>query len=152
MGKTRQGLDKREELYAVLATEDREGSGAAVKSKWGKASNVAYPELGCSNRVVDEVREVVVELWVWCSGLRCCDTPVRAQRSNGGGDILVLCPERARGEAGRMRRWRVAWHGFSSLQAGEGDAMALYARLGEPDDNWRLPSVGHDRAPTSEPD
>jgi hypothetical protein len=104
MGKTRQGLDKREELYAVLATEDREGSGAAVKSKWGKASNVAYPELGCSNRVVDEVREVVVELWVWCSGLRCCDTRVRAQRSNGGGGILVLCPERARGEAGRMRR------------------------------------------------
>jgi hypothetical protein len=152
MGKMRQGPNKRKELYAVLAMEDREGSGATVKSKRGKASNAAYPELGCSNRVVNEVREVVAELWVWCSGLRCCDTRARAQRSNGGGGVLVLCSERARGEAGRMRRWRVAWHGFSSLQASEGDAVALYARLGEPGGNWCLPSVGHDRAPTSEPD
>jgi hypothetical protein len=44
----------------------REGGSALVKSKRDKASNVAYPELGCSNGVVDEVRGVVAELWVRC--------------------------------------------------------------------------------------
>jgi hypothetical protein len=62
MGKMRRGLDEREELYAVLAMEDREGGGAPVKSEQGKAGNATYRELGCSNRVVDEVRGVVPEL------------------------------------------------------------------------------------------
>jgi hypothetical protein len=57
----------------VPTTEDREGGGAPVKSERGEVGNVAYPELNCINGVVDEVREVVAELWVWCSGLRCCD-------------------------------------------------------------------------------
>jgi hypothetical protein len=52
-----------EECCAVLATEDREGGGASVNSELGKIGNVAYPKLGCSNGVVDEVREVVAELW-----------------------------------------------------------------------------------------
>jgi hypothetical protein len=52
-----------EECYAVLAMEDREGGSAPVNSERGKIGNVAYPELGCSNGVVDEVHEVVVELW-----------------------------------------------------------------------------------------
>jgi hypothetical protein len=51
-----------EECSAVLAMEDREGGDAPVNSGRGKISNAAYPELGCSNGVVDEVREVVVEL------------------------------------------------------------------------------------------
>jgi hypothetical protein len=54
---------------AVLATEDREGGGALVNSERGKVGNAAYPELGCFTGVVDEVREVVAELWAWCSGL-----------------------------------------------------------------------------------
>jgi hypothetical protein len=58
----------------MLATEDREGGGALVKSEWGEAGNAVYPKLVCSNGVVNEVREVVAELCVWCSGLRCCDT------------------------------------------------------------------------------
>jgi hypothetical protein len=46
---------------------------APVKSERGEVGNAAYPELDCSNGMVDEAREVVAELWVWCSGLRCCD-------------------------------------------------------------------------------
>jgi hypothetical protein len=76
VGKTRRGLDEREKRCVVPAMEDSEGSGAPVKSKQGKADNATYPELVCSNRVVDKVREVVVELWVWRSGLRCCDVRV----------------------------------------------------------------------------
>jgi hypothetical protein len=57
----------------VSATEDRESSGTPVKSERGEVGNVAYPELGCSNGVVDEVHEVVAELWAWWSGLRYCD-------------------------------------------------------------------------------
>jgi hypothetical protein len=53
--------------------EDRKGGGASVKSEWGEVGNAAYPDLGCSHGVVDEVREVVAGLWVWCSGLQCCD-------------------------------------------------------------------------------
>jgi hypothetical protein len=53
--------------------EDREGGIALVKSKRGEAGNAAYPKLGCSNGVVNEVHEVVVELWVWRSGWHCCD-------------------------------------------------------------------------------
>jgi hypothetical protein len=60
-----------EERCAVLATEDSEGGGAPVNSERGKVGNAAYPDLDCSNGVVDEVREVVAELWVWCSGRRC---------------------------------------------------------------------------------
>jgi hypothetical protein len=56
--------------------EDSEGSGAPMKSEQGKAGNATYPELVCSNGVVNKVREVVVELWVWCSGLRCYDVRV----------------------------------------------------------------------------
>jgi hypothetical protein len=59
----RRALDKKEEPYAMLATEDHEGGGAPVNSEQGKASNAAYPELGYSNGVVDKVREVMVELW-----------------------------------------------------------------------------------------
>jgi hypothetical protein len=69
IGKTRQGPDEREKRCVVPAMEDHEGGGAPVKSEWGEAGNVAYPKLGCSNGVVDEVCEVVAELWVWCSGL-----------------------------------------------------------------------------------
>jgi hypothetical protein len=47
----------------VLATKDHEGDGALVNSEQGKADNATYPELGCSNGVVDEVREVTAELW-----------------------------------------------------------------------------------------
>jgi hypothetical protein len=47
----------------VLAIEDREGGGAPVNSEHGKIGNAAYPELGCSKGVVDEVCEVVAELW-----------------------------------------------------------------------------------------
>jgi hypothetical protein len=47
----------------VLATEDHEGGGAPVNSERGKADNATYPELGYSNIVVDEVREVTAELW-----------------------------------------------------------------------------------------
>jgi hypothetical protein len=57
----------------MSAAKDREGGGAPMKSEWGEASNAAYLELICSNGVVDEVREVVAELWVWCSRLRGCD-------------------------------------------------------------------------------
>jgi hypothetical protein len=64
MEKTRRGPHEKEELYADLAMKDREGGGAPVNSERGKASNAAYPELGCSNWVVDEVCEVVAELWV----------------------------------------------------------------------------------------
>jgi hypothetical protein len=52
-----------EECCAVLATEDREGGGDLVNSEQGKIGNAAYPKLGCSNGVVNEVHEVVVELW-----------------------------------------------------------------------------------------
>jgi hypothetical protein len=52
-----------EECCAVLATEDREGGGASVNSERGKISNATYPELSCSNGVVDEVHEVMAELW-----------------------------------------------------------------------------------------
>jgi hypothetical protein len=52
-----------EECCAVLATEDHEGGGAPVNSERGKIGNAAYPELGCSDRLVDKVREVVAELW-----------------------------------------------------------------------------------------
>jgi hypothetical protein len=113
MGKTRPELDKREERCAVPAMEDREGGGAPVKSERGKVGNATYPELGCSNGVVDEVHEVVVELWAWWSGLRCCDVRARAQWSNGGGGVSILRPERARGRQGEVRRWRVAWARFS---------------------------------------
>jgi hypothetical protein len=40
----------------------------------GSAANVAHLGLVRSGGVVDGVREVVVELWVWCSGLWCSDT------------------------------------------------------------------------------
>jgi hypothetical protein len=52
-----------EECSAVLAMEDHEGGGAPVNSEQGKIGNAAYPELGCSDGVVNEVREVVAELW-----------------------------------------------------------------------------------------
>jgi hypothetical protein len=52
-----------EECCAVLATEDHGGGSASVNSEWGKIGNAAYPELGGSKGVVDEVREVVAELW-----------------------------------------------------------------------------------------
>jgi hypothetical protein len=52
-----------EECCAVLATEDREGGSDPVNSERGKIGNAAYPKLGCSNGVVNEVREVVAELW-----------------------------------------------------------------------------------------
>jgi hypothetical protein len=52
-----------EDYCAVLATEDRGGGDAPVNSERRKISNVAHPELGCSNGVVDEVCEVVAELW-----------------------------------------------------------------------------------------
>jgi hypothetical protein len=55
------------------AMEDHEGNGAPVKSERGEAGNAAYPELDCSNGLVNKVHEVVAELWVWCSRLRCCD-------------------------------------------------------------------------------
>jgi hypothetical protein len=42
---------------------DRDGGGAPVKSEWGEVSNAAYPELGCSNVVVNEVCDVMAELW-----------------------------------------------------------------------------------------
>jgi hypothetical protein len=61
-GKARRGLDEKETCYAVLATEDHGGGGAPVNSERGKVSNAAYPELGCSNGVADEVCEVVAEL------------------------------------------------------------------------------------------
>jgi hypothetical protein len=60
-----------EERCAVLAMEDREGGSAPVNSERGKVRNAAYPKLGCSNGVVDEVHGVVAELWAWCSGMRC---------------------------------------------------------------------------------
>jgi hypothetical protein len=52
-----------EECYAVLAMENREGGGASVNSKRGRISNATYPELGGSDGEVDEVHEVVAELW-----------------------------------------------------------------------------------------
>jgi hypothetical protein len=39
------------------------GGSAPVNSEREKIGNAAYPKLGCSNGVVDEVREVVAELW-----------------------------------------------------------------------------------------
>jgi hypothetical protein len=42
---------------------DRDGGGAPVKSEQGEVGNAAYLELGCSNGVVDEVHEVMAELW-----------------------------------------------------------------------------------------
>jgi hypothetical protein len=44
-----------------------------MKSERGGAGNAAYPELGCFNGVVDEVRCSVAELWTGYSGLRCCE-------------------------------------------------------------------------------
>jgi hypothetical protein len=58
-----QGAEKYESGRNELATVDRDCSGAPVKSEWGEVGNVAYPEPGCPHRVVDEVREVVAELW-----------------------------------------------------------------------------------------
>jgi hypothetical protein len=43
---------------------DRDGGGAPVKSEQGEVGNTAYPELGCSNGVVNEVHDVMAELWV----------------------------------------------------------------------------------------
>jgi hypothetical protein len=61
-------LGEREKRYAALATEDYEGDSALVKSEWDGVSNAAYPELGCSNRVVDEVDRELAELWMqWIS-------------------------------------------------------------------------------------
>jgi hypothetical protein len=65
MGKTRRGLGEREKCCAALAMEDHEGGSALAKSEWGGVSNVTYPELGCSNRVVDEVDGELAELWTW---------------------------------------------------------------------------------------
>jgi hypothetical protein len=129
----------------MSATEDYEGGSAPVKSERGEVGNATYPELGCSNGVVDEVREVVVELWAWWSWLRCCDVCTQAQRSNGSSGISVLCLERAKGRSGEVRRWRVVWARFSSLQASEGDVVALHVRSSEPCSDQRLPSIGHDR-------
>jgi hypothetical protein len=98
MEKMRHGGDEREECCVVPATENREGGGAPVTFERGEVGNAAYPELGCSNGVVDEVCEVVAELWAWWSRLRCCDGRARAQRSNGGDCVSVLRPERARGK------------------------------------------------------
>jgi hypothetical protein len=70
-GNAGQESDEREERSAALATKDHEGSSASVSSEWGKASNAPLPWLGCSKGGVDEVREVVAELWAWCSGRWC---------------------------------------------------------------------------------
>jgi hypothetical protein len=67
-GNAGQESDEREERSAALATEDREDGGAPVNSERGKAGNAPLPWLGCSKGGVDEVREVVAELWAWCSG------------------------------------------------------------------------------------
>jgi hypothetical protein len=43
--------------------EDHEGGGTPVSSEQGKVGNAPLPWLSCSKGEVDEVREVVVELW-----------------------------------------------------------------------------------------
>jgi hypothetical protein len=52
-----------EECYAILATENCEGGSALMNFERGKIGNATYPELGSSDGVVDEVHEVVAELW-----------------------------------------------------------------------------------------
>jgi hypothetical protein len=86
-----------EECYAVLAMENHEGGGASVNSKRGRIGNAAYPELGVFDGVVDEVREVVAELWALFGGLRCGDTHVQAQQSNNSDGVSVFCLEGERG-------------------------------------------------------
>jgi hypothetical protein len=93
MEKTRQGWDEREKRCAVLAMEDREGSGAPVKSERGEVGNAAYPGLGCSNRVIDEVCEVVAELWAWCLSSPSRESKREAGRSEeveGGVGVVFL--------------------------------------------------------------
>ena len=57
----------------MLATADRERSGAPVRFGRGGVGNVAHLGLGWLSENVNEVREVLVELWVgwcclWCHG------------------------------------------------------------------------------------
>jgi hypothetical protein len=75
------GLGKYGRDRDEMATVDHEGSGALVKSERGEVSNAAYPELGCSNGVVDEVREVVAELSTQFGGWGCGGERTRALRS-----------------------------------------------------------------------
>jgi hypothetical protein len=70
-GKVGQEPDEREEHSAALAAEDREGSGAPVSSEQGEVGNAPLPWFGCSKGEVDEVREVVAELWIEFGRLRC---------------------------------------------------------------------------------
>jgi hypothetical protein len=58
-----QELDEREEHSTALAMEDHEGGGTPVSSEQGKVGNAPLPWLSCSKGEVDEVREVVAELW-----------------------------------------------------------------------------------------
>jgi hypothetical protein len=93
--------------------------------------------------VVNKVREVVVELWVWCSGLRCYDVRVWAWRSNGGDGSGLGFSARI---GGRMRPRQSVWSGVALL-ASDSTSPSLPA-----DGAWPpcvkhgLPAVGVDGA------
>jgi hypothetical protein len=70
-GKVGQEPDEMEECSAALTVEDREGNGAPVSSERGEVGNAPLPWFGCSKGEVDEVREVVAELWTEFGRLRC---------------------------------------------------------------------------------
>jgi hypothetical protein len=55
----------------------------------GGAVNVAHLGLDELNKVVDVVHEMVVELWVWCSGWWCSKAHARARLSNGDSDTAL---------------------------------------------------------------
>ena len=65
----------------MLATADRERGDAPVRFGQGGVGNVAHLGLGWLSENVNEVREVLAELWVgWC-WLWCSSKLARAQRS-----------------------------------------------------------------------
>jgi hypothetical protein len=80
----KRGWDGTEACCVELATVDRGGGGAPVNSKRGKSANVAHPKLGCPKWVVDQVCEVVAELWAWFGVLWWDVMRVRSWRAHGG--------------------------------------------------------------------
>ena len=81
MEKVSRELGKEERCSDVLATVDHERSGAPVRFGRGEVGNVAHLGLGWLSKNIDEVREVLANLWVgWC-WLWCSGELVRARRS-----------------------------------------------------------------------
>ena len=90
MEKMRRELGKEERCSDVLATADRERSGALMRFGRGRVGNVAHLGLGWLSENIAEVHEVLAELWLewcwrWCSG-----ELARARQSSMASLRLVL--------------------------------------------------------------